>query len=261
MTSIVFIKKWYLFLFISFTLQSCLTVKNSKLRPSEPYRFELPGKLELFSEGPVKMMNKDFLPASFRLEFKDKVIYIDPLKIENAKPADFILITHDHMDHFSREDIRKIATSNTFVICPVKVAKKIKNYKVQVMKPGDHLKLQDFEVEAVPAYNTKPVFLWIKGHPKKAEYLGYIFTINGKKIYHGGDTGIIPEMEGFPPVDIALIPAGGDKLTMNIEEAAKMVNSLKPEYVIPMHYEAGHGYGKEFEKLIYPGIKVVLFEN
>ncbi len=129
------------------------------------------------------------------------------------------------------------------------------------MKPGDRLKLQDFEVEAVPAYNTKPVFLWIKGHPKKAGYLGFIFTINGKRIYHGGDTSIIPEMEDFPPVDLALVPAGGDKLTMNIQEAAQMVNSLKPEMAIPMHYEVGKGYGKEFKELVSNEIKVILFEN
>ena len=47
---------------------------------------------------------------------KNKIIYIDPFKIEeNYFDADFIFITHDHYDHFSEEDIEKVKKENTLI--------------------------------------------------------------------------------------------------------------------------------------------------
>jgi len=254
-------RKYILLLSITLILQGCFNISTSPLRPVQHYKFELDDELDIFSEGPVKFMKKDFLPASFRIEYKETTFYIDPLKIENSKPADYILITHKHPDHFSKEDIEKIAHQNTLIICPSGVAKKIKSHKVKTVKPGEEFEIGSIKIRAVHAYNTKPTFLWIKGHPQKANNLGYILTINGKRIYHGGDTSLIPEMKEFSGLTLALVPVGGDKLTMDIKEAAQMVNSLNPKYTIPMHYEAGKGYGKKFKELVKRQTKVILFES
>jgi L-ascorbate metabolism protein UlaG (beta-lactamase superfamily) len=112
--------------------------------------------------------------------------------------------------------------------------------------------------EATAAYNTKSVFLWIKAHPKSKENVGFVLTMDkGLRIYHAGDTDYIPEMKQLKKIQFALIPIGGDNLTMNEEEAASMVNAIKPEKVIPMHYEIKNREElKRFESLVDPKIKV-----
>jgi len=69
----------------------------------------------------------------------------------------------------------------------------------------------------------------------KGEGVGYLLTVNGKTIYHAGDTDFIPEMRGLGDVDVALLPIGGT-FTMDIEEAIEAVVAIKPKIVIPMHY-------------------------
>ena len=56
---------------------------------------------------------------SFRIE-DEKIIYVDPYELgsENKPKADIIFITHDHFDHFSLDDIRKVATEKTLLVCP-----------------------------------------------------------------------------------------------------------------------------------------------
>ena len=44
-----------------------------------------------------------------------KIIYIDPFKIKDNEKADLILITHEHYDHLSLEDLQKISTKNTII--------------------------------------------------------------------------------------------------------------------------------------------------
>ena len=63
--------------------------------------------------------------SSIRIN-KEKVIYIDPFKInETKKDADLIFITHDHYDHYSEEDIDKVIGYNTTIIAPKEMLTKI----------------------------------------------------------------------------------------------------------------------------------------
>ena len=93
-------------------------------------------------------------------------------------------------------------------------------------------------IEAVPAYNTDKSF-----HPKRNNWLGFIITIDGKRIYHAGDTDLIPEMDTFT-VDIALLPVSGTYV-MTADEAIEAAKRLKPEVAIPMHYDAIVGSGED----------------
>jgi len=159
-----------------------------------------------------------------------KVIYIDPWNLKKGEPADYILITHGHFDHLSVDDINRISKKDTIIVTIAAVAKELKG-NVKVMKPGDTLTLNGITVEAVAAYNLDKPF-----HPKTDGYVGFIITIEGTRIYHAGDTDVIPEMKKFK-ADIVLLPVGG-KYTMDAESAAKAALEIKPKIAVPMHFGA-----------------------
>ncbi len=255
-----------LFIPIIVLVQSCTMVKISISEKRNPtlQQTSIGENTVLSTWGTIKVNKSHFFPSSFQLKTKDKVIYIDPVGIETTEKADYILITHSHPDHFSIKDIDKVIKSETKIICSKGVSKKLKAYNnhVQVMRPKDVLKHDNIDVEAIPAYNTKSVFLWIKAHPKSKENIGFIINLDGNlKIYHAGDTDYIPEMKGLKNIEIALIPIGGDNLTMNEEEAAHIVNEIKPEKVIPMHYEIkNREILKRFESFVAPDTKVIVLD-
>lgn len=159
-------------------------------------------------------------------------IFIDPYKINTDKKADLILITHSHYDHCSLEDIKKILKPETIVIgtpdC-TSLFSRIENLNFKIMTPGKKFTSNNLTIEAIPAYNITRKF-----HPKENDWVGYILTINGKRIYHAGDTDVIPEMDNLN-VDVALLPIGGT-YTMTAAEAAEAVSKIKTKIAIPMHY-------------------------
>jgi L-ascorbate metabolism protein UlaG (beta-lactamase superfamily) len=177
---------------------------------------------------------------SFRLE-GEVTVYIDPWKLPpNSPKADIILITHDHYDHCSPEDVAKIQKADTVIVTIPAAARKLKG-EVKTVKPGDKITVKGVEIEAVPAYNTDKPF-----HPKGAGHVGFIVTLGGKRIYHAGDTDFIPEMKGLK-VDIALLPVSGTYV-MTAEEAAKAADAIKPEVAIPMHYGEIVGSERDAER-------------
>ncbi len=157
-------------------------------------------------------------------------IYIDPYQIDGGKPADLILVTHEHFDHCSPEDVARIQQPGTVIITEKDSAKKLSG-DVRVMTPGERLLLDGLTVEAVPAYNTNKDF-----HPKANRWLGFIIDIDGVRIYHAGDSDYIPEMKDLD-VDIALLPVSGTYV-MTADEAVEAALAIKPKLAIPMHYGA-----------------------
>ncbi|MEM3832129.1 MAG: MBL fold metallo-hydrolase [Thermoprotei archaeon] len=174
---------------------------------------------------------------AFRLK-NSKVIYFDPYEISGRDKADIILITHEHFDHMSIGDIKKIADQHTVIVAPSICGNDLKGLKVKeikLVKPGDKINVENIEINAIPAYNVNKfrspgrVF-----HPKEDGRVGYIVMFDGVKIYHAGDTDLIPEMKDLQP-DIALIPVSGTYV-MTADEAAEAVKTIKPKVAIPMHY-------------------------
>ena len=158
----------------------------------------------------------------------EKVIYTDPFKIKKKDEADIILITHEHYDHCSPDDVKLVQGPDTVIVTTADCAKKLTG-KVKTVKPGDTVTVEGIEIDAVPSYNTNKQF-----HPRPNGWVGYIFTVQGQRIYVAGDTDYIPEMKNFR-VDIALLPVSGTYV-MTAEEAVRAALDIGPKIAIPMHY-------------------------
>lgn len=191
----------------------------------------------------------------FRID-AGKTIYVDPYQIEGGPVADLILITHEHFDHCSPEDVAKIQGPETVIVTEKDSAKKVTG-DVRVLKPGEILALGDVKIEAVPSYNTDKDF-----HPKKNGWLGFIAEIDGVKVYHAGDADFIPEMKDFE-VDIALLPVSGTYV-MTADQAVKAALAINPKLAIPMHYGAIVGDEQDalnFKKELEGKIDVSILEK
>ena len=178
--------------------------------------------------------------AGFKLK-GEKTIYIDTFKIKDTEPADIIIITHGHFDHLSPEDIRKIQTGKTIIVTTPDCYSKVSG-NVKTISPGKTLDVDGIKIEAVPAYNTNKHF-----HPKSNGWMGVVVTVNGKRIYHAGDTDNIPEMSHLKNIDVALLPVSGTYV-MTADEAADAANKIMPKVAVPMHYGAIVGTKADAEK-------------
>ncbi len=180
--------------------------------------------------------------ASFMLkETSGKIYYIDPFQLPKNKElqkADIIFVTHAHYDHFSQEDILKILNHDTTVVATPDVLEKLQVPDSQKfpVEPNKSYEIKGFKFSTVPAYNVKPEKLQF--HPQKNRWVGYILELNGKKIYHPGDTDYIPEMRELSEkhIDIALLPMGGT-YTMDVDQMIEAALAIKPKTVVPMHYK------------------------
>jgi L-ascorbate metabolism protein UlaG (beta-lactamase superfamily) len=186
----------------------------------------------------------------FRID-ASKTIYFDPYQIPDGPGADLILVTHEHFDHCSPEDVAKIQQSGSVVVTEKDSAANLSG-DVRVVKVGDTLAIDNVTIEVVPAYNTNKDF-----HPQSKGWLGFIVEVDGVKVYHAGDTDFIPEMKDFT-TDIALLPVSGTYV-MTADEAAEAALAIHPKVAIPMHYGAIVGAGQDadnFQKALEGKIEV-----
>jgi L-ascorbate metabolism protein UlaG (beta-lactamase superfamily) len=185
--------------------------------------------------------------AGFRLRGGGKTIYVDPYRAPPGPPADYVLITHDHFDHFSPEDLKRVAGRRTQIIAPATVTEQMRGL-THTVAPGDSLELDGLYVTAVAAYNTNK--LNSEGqpfHPREAGWVGYVLNFGGHRLYHSGDTDVIPDMDRAAGVDVALLPVSGTYV-MNAVEAAEAARRIQPEIAIPMHWGTVIGSREDAEQ-------------
>jgi len=169
--------------------------------------------------------------ASFRLD-GPPTIYLDPWRLKGRLPqADVILISHDHHDHCSPDDVKRISGPGTVIVASATAAIKLRG-DVRALRPGERTTVGEVEIEAVPAYNVKKSY-----HPQQAGHVGFIVTVGGERLYFAGDTDRIPEMVDIT-CDVALLPVGGT-YTMDAAEAAAAAADIEPRVAVPMHWGAG----------------------
>jgi L-ascorbate metabolism protein UlaG (beta-lactamase superfamily) len=198
--------------------------------------------------------------SSFQITGDGKIVYIDLEQYsEPSEKADLILVTHSHTDHCDPEKIGGVRKEGTVVIAPVDCASKIGG-DVKTLKPGEEATVGKVKVKAFHAYNTKR--FRSPGNPfhPKGYGVGYLITVEGKRIYHTGDSDFIPEMREVGPVDVALLPSG-DTYTMNNAEAAEAAIAINPKIAVPMHRLSTNP--EEFKKRVEDrsNIKVVLLRE
>ncbi len=185
-------------------------------------------------------MDYDFLKwtghAGFMFKTKGLTVFIDPFKLGKvADHADVIFISHSHFDHLNADDIKKVADDETLFVAPQEAADKLPFKKRTVIsKAGSRGTAQGIAFESVHAYNTEPSRL--NFHPRAAGMVGYIIEVDGKKIYHAGDTDAIEEMKSIS-ADLALLPSGGT-YTMDLNQAIHATQFVKAKHFAPMHYKA-----------------------
>ncbi len=198
--------------------------------------------------------------SGFRWKGDLLVLYIDPWNIKgDLPPADLVLITHAHGDHYSGDDLKKIKGPKTVFVAPADVAKELSG-NVRSVAPGERLDAAGVKLEAVPAYNADPARL--QAHPKANRWVGYIIQLAGHTYYHAGDTDHLPELEKIK-TDVAFVPIGNGGYVMTVEEAAALVRAMNPKVAVPMHYGFYPGVGVEADgprfKKAAAGVEVHIF--
>jgi L-ascorbate metabolism protein UlaG (beta-lactamase superfamily) len=171
--------------------------------------------------------------GSFRIQGSPS-IYINPWRLTRTDVlADIILVTNDLYDHCSPADIEKLSTPDTVVIANDSAAALIGDHAL-ILRPWQSANVGKARITAVPAYT------FTDHHPISKGELGFIVSLDYYDIYYAGSTDMVPEMN-YIQADIAILPVGVGQGTLNLDGTVKLVEKMKPLWVVPSHWGGSGG--------------------
>jgi L-ascorbate metabolism protein UlaG (beta-lactamase superfamily) len=184
-----------------------------------------------------------FRQSAYRWDGDGLTVYIDPWQSEGG-PADLILLTHAHFDHYQPDEIERLRKQDTRIVAPHDIARELGG-DITAVAPGDSVEVAGVKIQAVPAYNINEERL--EAHPKANRWVGYLVTLGEHTYYHAGDTDHLPELESVR-ANVTFLPIGGDPYTMNAQEAGNLARAISPDLAVPMHYGFVVGSPAEAER-------------
>jgi len=199
--------------------------------------------------------------AGVMIEAKGVRIYIDPVDLPSEygdSPADAILITHDHSDHYQESTISMLQKERTVNIFPRIMEDEIERYNGTGVVPGDKVSLGSITVTAFNMYTFFPMATPPPTHPAESNYTSYIVDIDGFTIFHAGDSKNIPEYEKLKgTIDVALLPLGPGCQTMTGYEIVEAIQVIEPRYFVPIHFAEGENgeFVSQYRTMIESGRK------
>jgi L-ascorbate metabolism protein UlaG (beta-lactamase superfamily) len=192
--------------------------------------------------GPITVHPVDH--ASFVMETPAGTIYVDPVgdaaMYEAFPPADLILITHEHGDHYNADTLTALAGDTTQMITNPAVFDMLPEAlkeKAEAVENGASTTFGEVGIEAIPAYNITEERKQF--HPEGRDN-GYVLGFEGFRVYISGDTEDTPEMRALSGIDLAFV-CMNLPFTMDANAAASAVAEFKPTFVYPYHYRGRDG--------------------
>ena len=179
--------------------------------------------------------------AGVMIEADGMRIYIDPINLPSnysTMPADAVLITHPHGDHYNSDMIDMLQKETTVNVMPENMTAEVITHDAIAVNPLDSVQVGDINITAFYMYTE----IWIEGesfasHPSEANWTSYIIDIGGFKIFHAGDTKNITEYEMITgQMDVVLLPLGPGCQSMANLEVVDAIAKLQPDYFIPIHF-------------------------
>ncbi|MBC1520933.1 metal-dependent hydrolase [Listeria aquatica] len=216
--------------------------------------------------------------SCIKIQTGEKTILVDPfisgnekcdLSVESETP-DYIAVTHGHDDHVG-DTVQIAKESGAQIICNADLEdffrlQGISN--IASMHIGGKRPFDFGSVKLTPAFHGSSTVVNGQvvsfGMPN-----GFVFTIEGKNIYHAGDTGLFSDMKligELQPLELAFLPIG-DNFTMGPEDAKIAADFLKAKKVVPMHYNTFPLIAQNPEKFVsslsagIEGIKLEIGES
>jgi L-ascorbate metabolism protein UlaG (beta-lactamase superfamily) len=180
--------------------------------------------------------------AGVMIEAKGLRIYIDPYDLPanySELPADAILTTHPHGDHYQYSTYDLLQTDETVCIFPENMTQEINRHDGIGVNPGDHVQVGDINITAFYMYTFPPEGIeFPASHPVEANYTSYIIDIDGFTIFHAGDSKNIDEYQQLTgTIDVAMLPLGPGCQSMADREIVSALEVIEPGFFIPIHWD------------------------
>ena len=176
-----------------------------------------------------------------------------PYQPHELSTVDWVLITHEHMDHCDPHTLPSMAQASKQArfVGPLAVRRQLEHWGIPseriVAAPTEEIELgEGLYMQAIPAAHPR-IRLDQDGHPQA---VGYLFTHNGTKLYLAGDTSVCDELldalKRVGTIDIALLPVNEDNFfrrrrgivgNMSIREAFGLAAELGIQHVVPVHWD------------------------